>query len=120
MRFLLDENLSHETASFLSDLGHDVKVVDDFGLSGASDLKVGEKALKERRIIVTHDLDFGDIFYFSNKRKLGVVVLRLKNQTVESVNYNLAKVLKARLLERIVVGGGLMVVEEDKIRIRRK
>lgn len=120
MRFLLDENLSYETADFLNALGHDAKTAAEFGLGGVPDEKVIEKAVKERRTVITHDLDFGEIFYFASDKKLSVIILRLKDQTIESVNKTLERVLNLRLLKQTKLESRLILVEEDKIRIRRK
>jgi len=70
LRFLLNANISHETAKFLESLGYKVKTVAQFGLEKAEDSKIVEKAAKEKMILVTFDLDFGEIFYFSTKKNL--------------------------------------------------
>lgn len=120
MKFLLDENISHETADFLNSLGYDAKTVAHFGLSGAEDAEIIDLAIKEKCILITLDLDFGEIFYFSSKKKLGVIVLRLRNQTVESVNLILKQLLELRLLTAKTVKDSLVIVSEGKVRVRRK
>jgi len=82
LKFLLNANISYETADFLNSLGHRAKTVAQFGLGKAEDEKIVEKAIEEERIIITFDLDFGEIFYFSTKEKFGVVILRLKESNV--------------------------------------
>ncbi|MEK7501019.1 MAG: DUF5615 family PIN-like protein [Patescibacteria group bacterium] len=120
VRFLLDENISHETADFLNSLGYDTKTVAHFDLLGAEDLKIVELAVKEKRVLITLDLDFGEIFYFSSNKKLGVIVLRLNNQTVESVNLTLRRLLESRILKEKLIRDSLIIVSEGKVRIRRK
>lgn len=119
-KFLLNANLSHETADFLNSLGHDAKTVAQFGLGKAEDSKIVRKAIKEERIIVTFDLDFGEIFYFSTKENLWIIVLRLRNQTVESVNKTLDWLLRTNILEKNGSENTLMIVQERRVRIRRK
>jgi predicted nuclease of predicted toxin-antitoxin system len=119
-KFLLDENLSQETANFLNALGYDAKTVAHFRLAGAEDQKVADKAAATRRILITLDLDFGEMYYFGTSKKLGIVVLRLKDQTVESVNSVLKKLLNSQFLNKNVNRSALFVVDEEKIRIRRK
>lgn len=119
-KFLLDENLSQETASFLHALGYDTKTAVQFRLAGIEDQKVADKAAETKRILITLDLDFGEMYYFGTSKKLGVVILRLKNQTVESVNSTLKKLLDSQLLDKKVNRSALFVVDEEKIRIRRK
>jgi len=120
LKFLLDENLSQETANFLNALGYDVKTVVQFRLAGAEDQKVADKAVATRTILITLDLDFGEMYYFGTSKKLGVVVLRLKNQTIESVNLALKKLLDSQFLNKNLNRSALFVVDEEKIRIRKK
>lgn len=72
------------------------------GLGAISDDSVVEIAKKEMRVIVTFDLDFGEIYHFREEDKLGIVVLRLDNQTIEVTNEALRRFLedfKERLSE---------------------
>lgn len=120
VRFLLNANISHETAEFLNSLGYDAKTVAHFGLEKAEDIKIAQKAIREKRILITLDLDFGEIFYFATKEKFWVIVLRLKDQSVESVNKTLAWFLKSKILEKKEFQNTLMIIEEGRIKIRRK
>ena len=120
LRFLLNANISYETAEFLNSLGYEVKTVAQFGLEEADDIEIIKKAVKEKMIIVTFDLDFGEIFYFSTKDKIWIIVLKLKDQTVESVNRNLEWLLKTKILEKKEFQNTLMIVEEGRVKIRRK
>jgi predicted nuclease of predicted toxin-antitoxin system len=120
LRFLLDANISHETAEFLESLGYEAKTVAQFGLEKAEDPKIVEKAIKEKMILVTFDLDFGEIFYFSAKEKIWIIVLRIRDQTVESVNKTLNWLLQSKILEKKESQNTLMIIEEGRIRIRKK
>lgn len=119
-KFLLNANLSYETADFLNNLGHDAKTVAQFGLGKAEDAEIVKRAIEEKRIILTFDLDFGKIFYFSTKEKFSVIVLKLRDQTVESVNETLDWFLKTKILEKKEFQNTLMIVQEKRIRVRRK
>lgn len=120
LRFLLNANISHETAEFLKSLGYDAKTVAQFGLERAEDIEIAKKAAKEKRILITLDLDFGEIFYFSIKEKIWIIVLKLRNQTVESVNKTLNWLLKTKILVKKKYQNTLVIIEEGKIRVRRK
>lgn len=120
LRFLLNANISHETAEFLESLGYEAKTVAQFGLEKAEDPKIVEKAIKEKMILVTFDLDFGEIFYFSTKKKIWIIVLKLKDQTVESVNKSLAWLLQSKILDKKEFQNILMIIEEGRIRMRKK
>lgn len=94
LRLLLDANISPETAVFLRSFGFNVKSLIEEKLGGLEDEVVAQMAVKERRTLITFDLDFGEMYYFAIKRAFSVIVLRLDDQRVEAVN----KVLK-RFLE---------------------
>src|SRR3972149_8632380 len=100
MKFLLNANISPETSKFLSIKGHSSKDLISEDLSGLTDSEVYELALKENRILVTFDLDFGEIYHFS-KNKIGLIILRLEDQTVESVNKTLERFLKSPNAKRV-------------------
>ena len=119
-KFLLDENLSPKTATFLQNAGHDVTTVKEAGLKGRDDEHIVAFAEKEKRIIITFDLDFGEIYYFSSKIETGVIVLRLKSQWYDNVNSVLLNLLESGKLETEEFKRALIIVTEDRYRIRRK
>ena len=86
MKFLFDANISPESAVHLRSYGYDVRCLIEEGLGHLPDEKVAALAARERRIIVTFDLDFGEIYHFSGEKRIGVIILRLRDQCVEMVN----------------------------------
>lgn len=62
MRFLADAGISPKTVDFLRRSGHKAVHVRELGMQRASDRSLIEKARKEDRILLTFDLDFGEIF----------------------------------------------------------
>ncbi len=86
-RLLLDANLSPETREHLATRhGLDAADLITRRQAGISDAEVVELAKAEGRVIVTFDLDFGEIYHFAERGQIGVIVLRLDDQTVESVD----------------------------------
>jgi predicted nuclease of predicted toxin-antitoxin system len=69
VRFKLDENLPNDLADYLRDAGHEVSDVLEEGLGGEDDPLVLRAAKKERRVLMTFDLDFADIRSFARRRK---------------------------------------------------
>lgn len=114
MRFLIDANLSPETAVHLRSLGHDVKSLIEEGLGYISDKEVARHAMRERRILVAFDLDFGEFYHFSNKKRIGVIVLRLQDQRIEMINTILEVFLKH--LKRSI-SNRLVILTETNVRI---
>lgn len=117
MKFLLDANLSPKTADFLRGKGHDVKTLIEGGLGQITDEEVVSLADSEDRVIITHDLDFGEIYYFKESAKVGIIVLRLRNQTVESTNTALENFLKNKKVTEKEIGRSLVIVSETSYRV---
>ena len=116
-KLLLDANLSPETSIYLTK-NFDFDVIDliSQNKSTLNDEEVVGLAKKSNRVIVTFDLDFGEIYHFKENGKIGVIILRLEDQTVESVNKTLNKFFKTEA-KSIVLNKSLVVLEEDKVRI---
>lgn len=117
LKLLLDANLSPETAEFLRLKDSDVKSIQEEKLGKLSDEKVIRLAIKEQRIVVTLDLDFGELWYFVFEGKVGIIVLRTKLQTVEWVNKVLGEFLEKEY--RSEMAKSLVVVSESGFRIVR-
>ena len=77
MKFLLDQNVERRLASFLKNLGHDVKVVSINYPAGILDQEVLSSAYKESRILLTNDKgDFGKLIFAFNHPHSGVILFR--------------------------------------------
>lgn len=80
MRFLLDESVNFPAAVHLRALGDDVKsVVGDFQ-AGLGDPEVLAIALREQRILVTNDRDFGELTFQRGLSQAGIVLFRLESE----------------------------------------
>jgi len=117
VKFLLDANLSPKTGEHLrKKFNFDIIDLITEGKYGLSDEKVIKFAKKEKRVIITFDLDFGEIYYFSERGKVGIIVLRIMDQTVESVNKVLGKFFQKEA-KNIDLEKSLVVIDDNKIRI---
>jgi len=84
LKLLLNANLSPETAAFLrSRFGFDVRCLVEERLGALTDEEVAAIAHGEGRVVVTSDLDFGQRYHFAREPRIGTIVLRLEDQTVE-------------------------------------
>lgn len=61
MKFLVDMGISPKTVVFLKNLGYDAVHLLDQGLNQLGDPDILKKAQEEARILLTHDLDFGEL-----------------------------------------------------------
>jgi predicted nuclease of predicted toxin-antitoxin system len=116
VKLFFDENISPLHARKLRGDGYDAVAVVEAGLSGASDERILDFAVKEDRILVTLDADFANVLRFPAEHTPGLVRLRLHPPTEEAIRDTLRKTLL--LLKNIELRGRLAIVEPSKIRIR--
>ena len=116
MRFLADMGVSRRIVRWLYEEGHDAVHLRDQGLHKLSDGAIFEKSLSEKRILLTFDLDFGEIVALSDGRPISIIVFRLHNTSTLHVIERLKKVLKDS--GEIIEQGAIIVVEESRHRVR--
>ncbi len=114
-RFLADENIALRVVEALRKEKFDVLSVFEEKLSGASDEKLLKLALKEKRIILTHDKDFGNLIHWLHRSHSGVILLRFKNQSPQNVIQRLVPFLKK--IKPNKIKNRLVIFQEGKIRI---
>lgn len=111
MRYLANENIPLNALNTLKNIGIDIISIKDF-LPGAKDEEVLNFALKEDRIIITFDKDFGELIFRRRYKTKGVILLRV---TPKSLDYVEEK-LKNLLTSDIDFEGYFTIVKEEKIR----
>lgn len=81
-----------------------------------SDREIFDTAYKENRIVLTTDLDFGEIAIVAASARISVIIFRQEDRTPASINRSLETVIKAARteLEKVV----LLIVQEGRFRIR--
>ncbi len=108
MKFLVDENIPMELIEELKNSGYDILRVDNFK-KGLKDQNVLELAFKERRILITFDKDFGELAVKQKKKVTGVILLRIKPQSIQFLKERILLLFKQiRELE-----GKFIVLEEN-------
>ena len=116
MRILADLHISPRTVEFLCALRHDVTRVTDILPATAPDEAIVQRAIEERRTILTQDLDFSAIIALGGRNLPSLISLRLHSSRIEHVNGVLQKVLPN--LEQDVLRGMIITVEDNRIRRR--
>ena len=96
--------------------GHDAVHLREQGLKRLPDSDIFKKAAEEQRIILTFDLDFGEIMALSSTRPTSVIIFRLRNTRTPHVIARLQKVLDTSIAD--LVAGVVVVVEETRHRVR--
>jgi predicted nuclease of predicted toxin-antitoxin system len=84
LRFKLDENIGTRGAERLRGAGHDVATVWEQSLAGADDRTLIAAVQREKRCLVTFDLDFGNPLLFYPPEYSGIVVIRLSKPATPS------------------------------------
>jgi len=117
MRFLADMGVAQRIVEWLRTEGYEAVHLREEGLQRMPNGEIFEKAASEGRIILTFDLDFGEIVALSGDRRVSVILFRLHNTRTPHVIDRLTKVLKdaGQALEQ----GAIVVVEESRHRARR-
>ena len=115
MKFLADENFPLPSIRLLSAAGHDVFAV-ALESSGVSDETVLSRAVRERRILLTFDRDYGSLLYLRELQPPeGVVYFRFVPSSPEEPAEYLLSFLEqfgSSLL------GMLTVAERERVRQR--
>ena len=116
MKFLADMGISPKTVIYLNDLGYDAIHLTDEGLFTMSDPDILIKARHENRVLLTHDLDFGELMAASGKNLPSVIIFRLKNMHPEQVNHYLQQIIPTHheQLEK----GAIISVTNRRARVR--
>jgi predicted nuclease of predicted toxin-antitoxin system len=116
MKFLADMGISPRTVAFLLSQGHDAVHLHEQGLDRLEDPAILEKARNEGRVLLTHDLDFGDLLAAAGTALPSVVIFRLQNMRPERVNDYLETII-SRYAGSLQMGA-IASVNERQIRIR--
>jgi predicted nuclease of predicted toxin-antitoxin system len=117
MRFLADMGVSMRVVEWLRSSGHDAIHLRDGGLQRLPNGEIFRKAIREQRIVLTFDLDFGEIVAGSGGGSVSVILFRLRNTRADFVVQRLKSVLEQSKEE--LVEGAVVLVEDGRHRVRR-
>lgn len=117
MKFLIDNALSFVLADGLKQAGHDAVHVRDYGLAEADDETIFDRALAEKRTLISSDTDFGAILTKREMSRPSIILFRRSSQRRPEKQLSL---LLANLpfLEESLQQGAIVVLEETRVRIR--
>src|SRR4051794_34086991 len=114
MRLLVDENIHADLVLWLRAQGHEVLYAAET-MKQARDPELLESARLENRVIVTDDLDFGELVYHQRLATQGVILLRLHGASVPDRIQRLTEVW-ATIESNLP--GRFLVVTPKKLRVR--
>jgi predicted nuclease of predicted toxin-antitoxin system len=92
MRFLADESCDFAVVRALRAIGHDVIAVAEVA-ARTDDAEVIDWAVREARVVLTEDKDFGQLVYAGARQSTGVILIRFPPSA--------RSILPSRVLEMI-------------------
>ncbi len=116
MNFLADESCAGPVIRALREAGHDVVAIAEVA-KGTADEQVMERALKERRVVLTEDRDFGELLYARGRSSAGVIFVKFHSRARPAKPAAVVEAV-AKLGARLE--GGFAVVEPGRVRIARR
>jgi predicted nuclease of predicted toxin-antitoxin system len=116
VKFLADMGISARTIATLREQGHDAVHVREIGLDRASDATILEQARADGRVVLTVDLDFGQLLAANLQATPSVVIFRVHDQTPASITPRLLRVVAERSTD--LEDGAIILVEDRRYRIR--
>jgi predicted nuclease of predicted toxin-antitoxin system len=117
MKFLADMGVSPQTVNALRNAGYDAIHLSEQNLIRMADSAILDKALQEKRIVLTFDLDFGDLLAAASTTLPSVIIFRLKKTIPAFVTSRLLAVILDCAEE--LNSGALITVEDGRYRLRR-
>ena len=114
MRVLADENVDLILVEWLRDQSHDVISILEVA-RGDDDETVLERATRESRLLLTFDLDFGELTYRQEHESAGIVLLRLRSQTAAGLLTSFSSVWPQ--IEKHALGH-FIVATNHRVRVR--
>ncbi|HEY7443498.1 MAG TPA: DUF5615 family PIN-like protein [Vicinamibacterales bacterium] len=111
----LNENVPDSVGATLRETGHDVAFARHQQLTGAPDEQLLTVAAREGRVLVTFDRGFASVIQHPPGDTPGIVVIRLRDQTLPRVRQVAA--MLASLLGTEPIQGRLWVLDESRLRI---
>jgi predicted nuclease of predicted toxin-antitoxin system len=116
LNFLADMGISPRVVEELRQKGYDAIHLRDEGLNRMTDGEILEKARQEKRVLLTHDLDFGELLAASGGALPSVIIFRLKDMRAPNVSRHLSSIVKQQ--SDALNKGAVCSVTEQKVRIR--
>jgi len=103
------------TPLILREEGHDVIYIAEEAPS-IKDEKIIQLALKENRILITNDKDFGELVFHYGNITSGIILIRSKDKRFQKKLELVKQVLKEI---KNKISGNFIVVNENGIRIKK-
>jgi predicted nuclease of predicted toxin-antitoxin system len=117
LKIVVDMNLSLGWADFLQQRGFSCQHWSEIGSADADDQTITEHCLVENAVILTADLDFGDLHAQRGTSKPSVIQIRGSDKLPTSLGHSVAKTLSVARLE--LERGAIVTITSSKVRVSK-
>ena len=115
MKTLADENIEREFVEALRKANFDVLSVRESYIGSADD-EILQIAVDEKAVILTYDIDFGELVFRFNLKSHGVVLLRLSDLSLAE---KIDKAILTICEHQPELENAFTVVSENSVRIKK-
>jgi len=116
LKFLLNMNLPRLLGRLLEAAGHTWRHVADVGLYKAADQEILAVAKASQEVVITHDLDYGQLLAFSGDTWPSVIIVRQRNIHPRALFETITRNWEG--LRPALEAGAVVIIEEGALRIR--
>ena len=115
MRFVADEGCDFAVVRALRAAGHDVTAILEIS-PRAQDTAIIDLAVREHRVLLTEDKDFGELVYANARAASGVILLRFPGNVRATLPTAVTTLVREKGEQ---LSGCFIVVQPGRIRIGR-
>ena len=116
MRFIIDMNLSPQWEKILQSADIEAVHWSNIGSFNAPDTDIFNYARSNDYAIISCDIDFTAILALTNADSPSVILIRAKN--ILPVSFSEILITSIRENHTVINNGAILVIDEDKMRIR--
>jgi len=119
LKLFVDECINWDIVFALRQNGFDALTVKDARLTGSDDETIFKFACENKRILLTYDRGFGDIFRFNISESDGIVIIltgRMKKDEIINIVLSFMSIVN----KQIDLRGKLVIIGKSKIRITER
>ena len=110
--------ISYQVAQWLNNIGHDAIHLSNEGLHTLDDHLIVDKAISENRIILTADMDFGQILAFTKSSLVSVIQFRLFDLSPANIISKL-NIVFDNFTEEMAADPVIITIQQNKMRIKK-
>ena len=119
LKLFIDECINWDVIFALRQNGFDTLTVRDTKLTGSDDETIFKFACENKRILLTYDRGFGDIFRFNISESSGIIII-LTGQMKKNEIINIILSFISTIDKQTDLRGKLVIVGKSRIRITER